>query len=305
MSDLMFATKMAPAQQDMANVYDQPVLFASQPVQQEMDDYGRPLTQKGDLGALLGHRDGLLIKQTMKGCCCQRLNEFSVHEYVDNYKESEDAGSEVMFVAERAGPCLRCLSHFAPGFRKTAFDTWLPNERGTSQPFMTHEKTCTNGRSCWIAQGDGGPVRVPCCCNLPYLETKNATGQVIGRTQYVCDSFLLVPKYEVLDGSNVRLFRIRPNTCIGGCCVKCECGKEKGRCFAVPYYIRNPQAPHDPVVASDGKDAEITNFWSSMTKECCMRQNYALKFPRGVSPDVKATLMGSTFLIEMLDFEQT
>eukprot|EP00397_Hematodinium_sp_SG-2012_P044602 GEMP01049858.1.p1 GENE.GEMP01049858.1~~GEMP01049858.1.p1 ORF type:complete len:273 (+),score=45.79 GEMP01049858.1:204-1022(+) len=270
-----------------------------------MEDYGLPLTmlgatQKGNLVHLLEHRHGVLIR---KGSSCQRLNEFTVHEYAKNYKASVDMGSEVMFVAEHAGCCLRFMSYPAPGCRKTSFDTWLPYERGTSLPLMTHEKSCTNGRSCLSSLGEGSSFSgVPCCCNLPYLETKDATGKVIGRTQNLCDSFLCVPKYEVLDGSNNQLFRIRPNTRLGGCCVKCECSRQAS-IFSVPFYIRNPHAPYDPVVTSDGTYAEITNFSNPVKKECPMRHDYALKFPEGASPEVKATLMGSTFLIEMLNFK--
>ena len=53
------------------------------------------------------------------------------------------------------------------------FDMWCREDgrdKGVSY-FLTHQKKRTNGRSCWIWEGDGGSVRIPCCCNLPYLET--------------------------------------------------------------------------------------------------------------------------------------
>lgn len=128
--------------------------------------------------------------------------------------------------------------------------------------------------------------------------------RLLGRTQYICDKCLFVPKYEVWNGSLTEvLYRIRPDTCVGGMCPKCICGGEKGRCCAMPFFIRRPKPPFEPVPAEDGTDAQIINLWSGK-KECCMRQNYGLKFPKDATPDTRATLVGSTLLVEMLHFEQ-
>merc|ERR1719336_2614472 len=159
----------------------------------------------------LKERTGLLVKQTMKGCCCNVLNEFSIHEFNPDYSQYETPGAEIMFASESAGCCARCISHFAPGFRPTSFDVWggahsHKSQEGAVPPedqmMLTHSKGCTNGVCCWIAEGDGGPLRIPCCCFLPYFETYDAQNkQLIGRTNYVCDACLFVPKYEVMDAN--------------------------------------------------------------------------------------------------------
>jgi len=283
------------------------------PIPQVMESTGEAATVQ----SLFDSRDdGFLVKQTMKGWCCQTKNEFTVHEYLDNYDESDAPSQQVMFAAESAGMCARMCSHFAPGFRATSFDMWSPDDgRGRRVPsFLTHKKECTNGKSCWILEGDGGPLRISCCCNLPYLETITRSGPVdqsLGQTRYVCDSCLLVPKYDVIVDKKP-VYRIRPDVCCLGACVKCQCTGTRGRCLAVPYYIRKPtpnsEGDYEKLVAAYAKEgtsyAEIVNFWSGATKECCMRQNYALKYPKGASLKEKATLMGSVFLIEMLEYEQ-
>jgi len=260
-----------------------------------------------DLTSQFSVQDGFLVKQTMKGCCCNAKNEFTIHGYVDDYSERDAPPQQVMFSAESAGCCLRCLSHFAPGCRATSFDMWRGEdgrEKGVSH-FLTHQKKRTNGRSCWVAEGDGGPLRIPCCCNLPYLETVYANRK-LGRTQYICDRCLFVPKYDVFV-DNRHVYRIRPDVCLGGVCVKCQFQGGKGRCCAVPFYIRKPtpdmQGEYEKLNGLKGK-AEIVNFWSGGAKECCQRQNYALKYPQNATLHEKATLMGSVFLIEMLEFEQ-
>ncbi|CAD7965710.1 unnamed protein product [Amoebophrya sp. A120] len=303
-----------------------------QPQQQQVNQFGRPLPnqeymntqpmdppiqvrmppQIGDsVQKVLGPREGVLIKQTLKGCCCDLLNEFSIHEF--EHADAENAGPEIMFAKESAGCFIRCLSHFAPGFRETSYDQWCGaySEKTESerpkQPevFLKHEKKCTNGVSCLVMEGDGGPLRVPCCCMLPYLETKDVNGVVLGKTQYLCDRYLFVPKYDVMGPDGTKWYRIRPDTCCGDCCVNCDCsqGGCRGRCCAIPFYLRDLQTNEILPGERPGTQAQITNLFSGL-KECVNRENYSVRFPDKATPQQKATVIGATFLIEMLHFEQ-
>merc|ERR1712194_158288 len=267
-----------------------------------------------DLEKIFAAREGITLKQTMKGCCCDAKNEWTVHNYMSDYAHYDNSGDEIMFAAERGGCCLRCLSHFAPGFRPSCYDVWCGSHSrssdgdrpGFSDTMLTHEKKCTNGVACWIGEGDGGPLRIPCCCNLPYLETMDHNRETLGKTQYICDKNLCVPKYDVLGPNGERWYRIRPDTCCGDCLPAIQCGGAKGRCCAIPFHIREPNPPFAYLMGEKGtkeQTAQITNLWSGL-KECCNRQNYALHFPDGATPAQKATLMGSVFLIDMVNFEQ-
>ncbi len=61
-----------------------------------------------DYKSVLGPRTGLFVKQTMKGCCCNYRNEFTIHEFGSGEQSQyENAGNELMFASERGGCCLR------------------------------------------------------------------------------------------------------------------------------------------------------------------------------------------------------
>lgn len=145
-----------------------------------------------------------------------------------------------------------------------------PSELGEVQ--HTHQKVCTNGIVCGAAD-----YRLPCCCNLPYLESRNAKDEVIGRTEYICDMCPFVPKLAIKDKEGVERYRVRPDTCVAGLCVRPRCGGQKGRCFRVPWVIRDPatlepaagaEAQFGPQV--DGK-AQITSLWTGVKRACAKK----------------------------------
>ena len=90
----------------------------------------------------------------------------------------------------------------------------LTEEDRIKDVIATHEKPLTLGA---------------CCCYVPYLETKDADGKVIGKTQYVCDWCIFVPKFDIFDGNGTKKYRLRPDTCVGGLCVMCRCGGKSGK----------------------------------------------------------------------------
>jgi hypothetical protein len=49
------------------------------------------------------------------------------------------------------------------------------------------------------------------------------------------------------------MYMIRPDVCCMGCCVKCKCDGQKGKCFRVPFYIRDPQTM-EPI---DSREAAV------------------------------------------------
>ena len=81
-----------------------------------------------------------------------------------------------------------------------------------------------------------------CCQPHPYLETKDANGKTIGKTEFVCDWWICVPKFDIYTGSGEKKYRLRPDTCVGGCCVMCRCGGKGsgGKCCRVPFIVRDP-----------------------------------------------------------------
>lgn len=257
---------------------------------------------------------GLSIRQSMKRpcylCCCQPNMEFILQGYARDYAESETLPT-LMYVREDAPWCGRCMSHQNPGARPTVWRTYsgLMPEGGAGEDreedlLFTHSKPWTCPTDVCIAAGDGGELRVPCCCNLPYLETKDRDDRLLGISKYICDACLFVPKYGVYSPPNgtmppKEIYRVRPDTCCLGMCVSCTCSGNKGRCCALPFKVRDPKTMQ-PI-----GDAELVELWSGLKKECCMRNNYTLKYPDVPVPDpaTKATFIGLSLLVDMTFFE--
>ncbi len=68
-------------------------------------------------------------------------------------------------------------------------------------------------------------VTCPCCFMLPAVETVAPDGRNLGRSQYVCDLYCLVPKYDVYDKSGSLQYKgkgsvhIRANSCLATDCI--------------------------------------------------------------------------------------
>lgn len=284
----------------------------------------------------LGDRDELIIAQSTSQCCRCACFQPSINWVVaegNNFEPGTNpfALDNVAWIHEESSFLGRCFSGCAPGCRgikyvqhsgtppasimgenKSYFScqfgetpVTLSEADAKSNVVVTHEKGQTCGIGCFV---------LPCVCNtfgLPYLETKDgSTGATLGVTQYVCDINCFVPKYDILDASGNRIYHLRPNTCIAGLCPECRCDGEKGKCCRIPFIIRDPSTlkPIPSGATLDGKpvDAMVDTLWAGWKNECCSQRNaYHVTFPKDISPEQKAILMGSTILVDVTVFEQT
>mmetsp|Transcript_4302 Transcript_4302/g.12339 ORF Transcript_4302/g.12339 Transcript_4302/m.12339 type:complete len:302 (+) Transcript_4302:65-970(+) len=283
----------------------------------------------------LQERDELIIAQSTSQCCRQGCCQPSINWVVaegNNFEPGTDPFTldSIGWIHEESSFLGRCLSHCGAGFREAKYvqhsglppatltaenNDWctcqcdetpklLSQEDLVSNVTVIHEKKTSCGTfCCWV----------PCVCNicgLPYLETKDASsGAVLGRTQYICDMCCFVPKYDILDGSGKKIYRLKPDVCVFGMCMKCRCDGKKGKCCRVPFIIRDPTTG-DAIQSSatlDGKPitAAVDTLWSGWKNECCSQKNaYHLSFPTNISAEEKAVLMGSTILVDVTVFEQ-
>lgn len=212
-----------------------------------------------------------------------------------------------MSISEEASRCGRTCSFCMPGHRATKYTVraglYDEENPGTqsNRVLYTHEKDTTCGTNVFIAFTDGGQLRIPMCCNLPYLETKDANGAKLGRTQYICDACLFVPKFHISNRNGETKYLLRPDTCVAGCCVKCKCNCDanSGKCCRVPFYIRDPNT-RDPL-----GEGHITDLFAGWKRECCTKRNqYSIKYPPACDNEMRATLMGSALLVDITVFEQ-
>lgn len=269
-------------------------------------------------GEYRGLREGIILTQRTSQCCrccCLQPNidwdvfddnrqpaqslQVNLQTVGSSYDQLAEQQGHIYTMKEDATFCGRTCSHCYPGWRQTSYSVF-PNKEGTGEPVATHSKPTTCGASFLCIYGDSGPVRCPVCCCLPYITTKNADGNVIGSTEYICDECLFVPKFAVKNATGLVDYVIRTDTCFFGCCMKCKCDGRGAKCCRIPFYIREPYTN-----TKLGEDIALTDLWAGWKRECCTRKDlYSLKFPVQASQDQKMTLLGAALLLDMIMFEQ-
>jgi len=286
----------------------------------------------------LDERNELIVAQSTSQCCRQGCFQPSINWVIaegNNYQPGQNpfALDSVGWIHEESDFVGRCCSSCGAGCRRIKyvqhvgptpeslknenkewctcqFDEYpkeLSEQDRNSNVVLVHEKNQSCGVNC---------CAIPCVCGslgtLPYLETRdpNQNNRVVGRTQYVCDTCCFVPKYDIIDSSGTIKYRLRPDTCVFGMCVKIRWGGKKGKCCRVPFLIRHPET-NEPIVsgatglAGKAINAMIEILWTGWGNECCSSKNvYHVTFPTNISPDEKAVLIGSTLLVDVTMFEQ-
>jgi hypothetical protein len=261
-------------------------------------------------GNYLDDAPGLVIKQATSECCrtfcCQPNIHFNIHPYKEQLATNEELPT-MAFVQEDAPYCGRCWSCELPGFRSTTYTIYggpgTEEGQGQGPPVMIHSKGCTCPVTFTLYLEDN-EVRLPCCCNLPYLDTKDASGTALGKTEYLCDHCLFVPKFGVFNSQGQKMYHIAPDTCCGGCCVEIKCNGKGAKACREPYYIRDPATLEKINQGGDNQHAQISEMWDGLKKECCTLKNtFQVKFPDNATPEMKKTLIGSVLLLDMTYFE--
>jgi hypothetical protein len=268
----------------------------------------------------MGEKKELIVAQStsqcFRGCCFQPSINWVLNESHDftpgtNPYDLPSSG----WVHEESSFCERTWSGCCPGFRAVKY----VHHSGSPPESLTQE----NGKWCHCQKGDtpealsGKELEMdviathekdttcgPCCfVPTPYLETKIGD-KTIGKTVYVCDGFIFVPKFDVLDANGDKRYHLRPDTCVAGQCVMCRCGGGGGKCFRVPFILRDPTTKKPLPSETKETTAQVTNLWSGWANECCMLKNaYHVAFPTGATPEDKMTLIGSSILVDMVMFE--
>jgi hypothetical protein len=272
------------------------------PEQQEMKE-----GSSDQIKALFADKDAILVKQTMKGCIqeclgCEAKSEYKVskmdYQYIDGCRLKEGAMTmqDEMYIIEESNCCLRiCFQDGRPFVLKVS----TGSEPGGS-PIVEYRKPC----GCpvmFTIRTDNGNVDCPCCCMLPEVTSFTPENTELNKSKYVCDMCMYVPKFMYSEGGT-DIYKVRPETCCGGCCIVCKCGKGG---YQIPFYFWDP-ASGEKVMSRKGEDnmPQITKVWAGMKKECCSTaDNFAVFFPDNCSPERKAGILGMTMLVDFVFFE--
>lgn len=270
----------------------------------------------------IGETKQIIVSQSTSQCCrtgcCQPSINWVLRE-ADNFHGGNPhlEYEQQAWIHEESTFFMRCCSGIAPGCREVKYVQhsskippsvvsgedfrWCTCQRDVLSKGLTEEDRNRDV----IATHEKPQTCTACCCYEPYLETKDENGNVIGKTQYVCDWCIFVPKFDIFDGNGTKKYRLRPDTCVGGLCVMCRCGGKGGKCCRVPFIVRDP-ITFSPIKGNVGQEnAQVTELWSGLKNECCtQRTSYHLVFPDDAPAEDKLTLIGSSILIDIVYVEQ-
>jgi len=269
------------------------------------------------LAELLDDKQGLLVKQTMRGCLqecmgCEAKSEFKIgpmeHSWIfDEYKASEMAMNQPEFLyALEESSCL-CRLCWRDG-RPFNMEVSEGSEKGGPM-LLQFIKPCSFPLNMSIPTKDGS-IDCPCCCFLPKLSTSSADGTPLeNESAYICDINIAVPKLQYSEKGQP-IYTLKPETCCGGCCIACNPCTGKGLLY-IPFYFHDPKTGSVIGGSSGDKPYEgkeipsIRKLWAGLKKECCSTADtFAVMFPQGIDARRKAGLLGLTFLLDFTVFER-
>eukprot|EP00747_Dinoflagellata_sp_TGD_P172982 gnl/TRDRNA2_/TRDRNA2_210635_c0_seq1.p1 gnl/TRDRNA2_/TRDRNA2_210635_c0~~gnl/TRDRNA2_/TRDRNA2_210635_c0_seq1.p1 ORF type:complete len:309 (-),score=17.48 gnl/TRDRNA2_/TRDRNA2_210635_c0_seq1:222-1148(-) len=221
----------------------------------------------------------------LQGCCIQVLTCSCLIEpkqYKVSGKEGANLKPSHMYVLEESS----CIARWWwwHGGRPMTINTTAGSEKGGAL-IVKYTKSC------------GMPTRVcrpcycciPCCCMLPELTTHDSKDQVLSNSKYICGSNLLVPKFGYYEQGKM-VYYVAPEPV-------CRCG----RAFHRPFLLRDPDSK-EPLGDPKADDwPAIFNCPSIVTSMGEGDVTSGLRFPKTITPERKAGLLGLTLLIHGIE----
>ncbi|XP_036354549.1 phospholipid scramblase 2-like isoform X1 [Octopus sinensis] len=209
--------------------------------------------------------DQILIQQQVDA-----LETFTSFESSNKYTVLNSLGQQVYIAAEESELCMRqCLGSMR------GFVMHMIDNMGQEVMKVTRELKIGAG-CCWFA-----------CCNPCSLEVvvEAPVGKVIGKVKQRC-SFVR-PLFDVMNENDEVVFKIQGPYCMwaGPCCI----GDQN-------FYVHSPDMSR--------KVATISKEFSGLVKEMFTKaDNFGISFPMDLDVNMKATLLGSVFLIDFMYYE--
>jgi hypothetical protein len=221
----------------------------------------------------------LFVKQTRKGwfqeCLgCDANTEFKIATMADQKKD-------IYYATEDTSFCIRLICKGSRPFTMTVSEGGSAGGKVHAiydRPFRCHAQPCK------------------CCC-YQELALKSPEGNPLGKVEEDC--WYCVPSFKVMSDDTFVQYNIHQPTCCGGMCVD-MCAEGCCSC-RVPFHIY-PIGHHEK-----GQEVgKITKVWGGLGKEILTdADSFELHFPNGVDQVTKARLLGATFMINQLFFENS
>ncbi len=227
---------------------------------------------------MLNNHPNLFVKQTRKGwlmelCLgCDANTEFKI-------ATMENMQQNIMYASENTSCCIRMICSSLRPFTITVSEG---GEKG-GPVHSLHERPFACPLGC-----------CKCCC-FQEIDVKTPTGAPIGKV--IENNWCGVPSFRVEDANGTMQYNIHQPTCCGGVCVDC-CSD--GCCnFRIPFNV------YPPGKAGKGDEVgQVVKVWSGMGKELFTdADNFELRFPANSDAHTKTRLLGATFLINQMFFE--
>lgn len=251
--------------------------------------------------------DGFMMRQTTtqccRCCCLQPDIDWTIHTYKSQQSSSLDKhqlSTPVFNIKETATFWGRTCSYCYPAFRKTIYSV-RKGEDQEGEVVLKFQKSWSFPINFLLGYADNGPIRCPCCCFLPYLETIDGkTNDKLGSAKVICDAHpLWCPKFAIYDESEQPMYKLQPDLCCYEQCYVCKRGKG-AKCCYMPFFIRDYHTGE-----REGDEIALIDLYVGMTHECCTKRNlYSVKFPSKMKKSMKPTIMGAALLYDICLNEQ-
>jgi hypothetical protein len=209
--------------------------------------------------------DAIVIEQEI-----ELLEVFTGFETANRYNIQNMYGQRIYFAAEVTECCARCLLGHNRPFIINIID-------GMGKEVMVVERVCNFSLCWWGGETAGSHVTVKLA----------ATGELIGTVRQRCNCW--TPTYEVYDHQAQLQMVIRGPSC-GACCPIVMCCDAEFNVFA----------PTERGLEQVG--AILKKF--SLKEVISDAQNFGIRLPPGLHPNIKATLLAATFSIDFSFFER-
>ena len=170
---------------------------------------GAEANSGSSMAAIFQH-DAISVQQTMRGCIqecfgCEAKSEYRIFGgHIEQGQARQDGIPQIGHLLEESSCLMRCccgsmrafsmpLTAGAPGQNGAHGETVVNYKKGCSLPLFFNIPIIIPVVDITTS------VTCPCCCMLPAVETVAPDGRILGRSQYLCDIYCLVPKYDVYD----------------------------------------------------------------------------------------------------------